>query len=127
MIAIRWNYWYYSADNLHREGNWHYHSQTRNDISVILMYKNLYFSFDGEIYVQIDSVKMGFPLEALANFFMVELDNTIIPHLEHKIKTWKRHVNDTICFAKVDSMNLVSTVLNSLHNNIKFTLETEND
>ena len=58
---------------------------------------------------------------------MVELKNAIIPHLENKIKMWKRYVNDTICFAKIDSTNQVLTALNNFHRIIKFTIEIEKD
>ena len=36
---------------------------------------------------------------------------------------WKRYVDVTICFAKMDTTNLILTTLNSFHNNIKFTIE----
>ena len=57
---------------------------------------------------------MGSPLRLVpANIVMVEFENTSIPQLETKIKMWKRYVDDTICFAKVDSTNLILTTLNS--------------
>ena len=38
---------------------------------------------------------------------------------------WKRYADTTICYAKVNSTNLMLTALNSFHNNIKFTIEIE--
>ena len=61
----------------------------------------MHFSFNDEIYVQTDGVVMGSPLgPILANISMVELENTIIPHLKNEIIMWKRCVDDTICFEK---------------------------
>ena len=59
--------------------------------------KNVYFTFNGEIYIQIDGVAMGSPLgPVLANIFMVELEKIIIPKLEKEVKLWRRFVDDTI-------------------------------
>ena len=38
---------------------------------------------------------------------------------------WKRYIYDKICFAKVNSMDLMLTTLNNFHSNIKFTTEIE--
>ena len=71
---------------------------------------------------------MGSPLGlVLANTFKVELENTVIPPLENKIKMWKRYVDNTICYAKKSSINLMLTTLNSFHNNTKFTIEIQKD
>lgn len=58
---------------------------------------------------------------------MAELENTIAPCLENKIKIWKRYLNDTMRFAKVDSTNLILTALNTIHSHKKFTIEIEKD
>ena len=59
--------------------------------------KNVHFTFNGEIYIQIDGVAMGSPLgPVLANIFMVELEKIIIPKLEKDVKLWRRFVDDTI-------------------------------
>ena len=71
---------------------------------------------------------MGSPLgPVLANIFMVELENSTIPTLEDKIKLWKRFVDDTICFEKIDPINNILNKLNVYHENIKFTIELEKD
>lgn len=47
----------------------------------------------------VDGVAMGSPLgPVLANIFMVELENEIVPKLENSVKFWKQYVDDTICF-----------------------------
>ena len=59
--------------------------------------KNVYFTFNGEINIQIDGVAMGSPFgPVLANIFMVELEKILIPKLEKEVKLWRRFVDDTI-------------------------------
>ena len=68
--------------------------------------KNVHFIFHGEIYeiyIQINGVAMSSPLgPVLTNIFMVELENILILKLDKEVKLWRRFVNDTICFAKMD-------------------------
>ena len=64
--------------------------------------KNVHFSFNNKIYIQIDNVAMGSPLGPLiANIFMVELGNTLVPKLESHIKKWRRFVDDTFVYVKM--------------------------
>ena len=58
---------------------------------------------------------------------MVELETSVIPNLNDKIKLWKRFVDDTYCFAKSEYTNNILLALNSFHQNIKFTIEIEKD
>ena len=52
---------------------------------------------------------------------------SVIPNSNDKIKLWKRFVDDTFCFAKSEYTNNMLLALNSFHQNIKFTIETEKD
>ena len=75
--------------------------------------KNAHFTLNSKTYVQVDGVAMGSPLDhVLANIFMVELEQNIIPTLSKDISLWKRYVDDTICFV---SSNQISHVLESLN------------
>ena len=95
---------------------------------LFLCTKNVHFTFNNQIYIQLDGVAMGSPLgPVLANIFMVELETSVIPNLNDKIKLWKRFVDDTFCFAKSEYTNNILLALNSFHQNIKFTIETEKD
>ena len=88
--------------------------------------KKVHFIFNGEIHIQTDGVAMGIPLgPELANIFMVELEKIIIPKLDKEVKLWKRFVDETPCFPKMNSLNYILLTINSFHKNIKFTMEIE--
>ena len=93
---------------------------------LVLCTKNVHFSMNGGIYLQTDGVAMGCPLgSVLAGIFMVELERSLVPKLNNYIKFWKRFVDDTITFAKIEAIDHILTVLNSFDPNIQFTYETE--
>ena len=95
---------------------------------LFLCTKNVHFTFNNQIYIQLDGVAMDSPLgPVLANIFMVELETSVISNLNDKIKLWKKFVDDTICFAKSEYTNNILLALSSFHQNIKFTFETEKD
>ena len=88
--------------------------------------KEMHFSYNGNIYQQIDGVAMGSPLgPVLANVFMVELENIMVPRLNDDVPLWLRYVDDTFSFVKQDRIEEVITALNNFHPNIKFTSECE--
>ena len=90
--------------------------------------KNVHFSFNNDIYIQIDGVAMGSPLgPVLANIFMAELESVLVPKLNDYVKKWRRFVDDTFVYVKRGSIEYVLSVLNSFHDNIKFTYEQENN
>ena len=69
---------------------------------------------------------MGSPLgPILANIFMVELEQNIIPILSKNVSLRKRYVDDTICFVNSNCINHVLELLNSFHSNVKFASEIE--
>lgn len=95
---------------------------------LLLCTKEGHFTFNDEIYQQIDGVMMGSPLGSLiANIFMCELETTIVPQLGDKLQFWMRYVDDTFAFIKRDQIGEVEHVLNSFDPKIKFTHETERD
>ena len=68
-----------------------------------LCIKEMHFSFNGCIYQQVNGVAMGSPLgPVLANIFMVELEEMLIPTLSDKVSLWYRYVDDTFTFIKKD-------------------------
>ena len=96
------------------------------------LYSNVHFVFNDEIYIQIDSVAMGSPLgHVLARIFrglsFIELEKILIPKLDKEIKLWRRFIDDTIYFAKMDSVKYLLFTINGFRKNIKFTMEIEQD
>ena len=67
--------------------------------------KNVHFSLDNNIYIQNDGVAMGSPLGSiLASMFVVELERFVIPCLARILNSWRRYVDNMICFIKADSV-----------------------
>ena len=82
--------------------------------------KNVHFSFNNDIYIQIDGVAMGSPLGPVtANIFMVELETTLVSKLEDHVQKWRRFVDATSAYAKIGSVKYVLSVFISFHKNIK--------
>ena len=93
---------------------------------LILCTKNVHFSMNGDIYLQIDGVAMGSPFgPVLAGIFMVKHERSLVRKLSNYIKFWKRFVDDTITFANIEAIDHTLTVLNSFGPNIQFTYEAE--
>ena len=96
------------------------------------LYSNIHLEFNDEIYIQIDGVAIGSPLgHVLARIFrglsFIELEKILITKLEKEIKLWRRFVDDTIHFAKMDSVKYLSFTINGFQKNIKFTMEIEQE
>ena len=71
---------------------------------------------------------MGSPLgPVLADIFMIELEKSLLPELTSYISYWKRYVDDTICFIKIEYVDNILSVSNGFDNNIKFTVEEEKE
>ena len=81
-------------------------------------------SFNSQIYSQHDGIAMGLPLgPTLANIFMGFIEAKIFPNFKHKLQYF-RYVDD--CFVLAENEEVVNelfTVLNEVHNAIKFTVE----
>ena len=55
----------------------------------------------------------------LAEVFMVQLKNTLIPKLKQHIKNWRHYADDTYVNVKNGSMDYVLSMLETFHPNIK--------
>ena len=90
--------------------------------------KEGHFTFNDEVYMQTDGVMMGSPLGSLiANIFMCELENHLVPTLGNVLEGWTRYVDDTFAFIEPDATQDVLQKLNSYDPKIQFTFETENN
>ena len=95
---------------------------------LLLCTKKVHFTFNGKTYIQTDGVAMGSPLgPVIADIFMIELEKSLLPELTSYISYWKRYVDDTICFIKIEYVDNILSVLNDFDNNIKFTVEEEKE
>ena len=100
---------------------------TKNEIKKLLTLctKNVDFTLNNKIYIQNALGSSLGPI--LANVFMVELENTLVPRLHPHVKKWRLYVDDTFAYVKNESIDFVLTTLNSFHPNISFTYEKENN
>ena len=90
--------------------------------------KNVHFTLNNEIYIQNDGVAMESPLgPILANVFIMELENTLVPRLHEHVKKWKHFVDDTFAYVRNESIDYVLTTLNSFNPDLNVTYEKENN
>jgi hypothetical protein len=86
--------------------------------------KNTYFQFNGHIFLQIDGLAMGSSVSAiLAILFMDTLEKRALTNtISHRC--YNRYVDDIFTLSKdKQSATELHTIMNSVHNNIKFEIE----
>ena len=90
--------------------------------------KSLHFSFNGRFFQQVDGVAMGSPLgPVIANIFMAELEEQLVPTLGEKMSIWLRFVDDTFTLIKEKDIVNVLNTMNDFHPSINFTYEVETE
>ena len=88
---------------------------------LMLCTKNVHFTFNEEAFKETDGLAMGSPLSpVLADVFMVELENDIVPVLREYLSFWKRYVDDNICCGKIGTINYILTIFINFDPNITF-------
>ena len=93
---------------------------------LLLCTKNEHSAFKDVLYLQTDGVAVGSPLgPVLAGIFMVDLERSLVLLLPPELGFWKRHVDGTITFVKIGTVDHTLSMLNNFHPNIQFTYETE--
>ena len=81
-----------------------------------------YFLYDMTIYVQ----AMGSPISpVLANIYMEYIESKILAHSSTPPKLWWRYVDDTFVIIKREQVTSFFEYLNTVDDNIKFTMEME--
>ena len=93
---------------------------------LLLCTKNVQFTFNGQIYRQVDGVAMGSPLgPILADIFLSSLENKLDGVIQDTY-LYVRYVDDTflLCRNKNQAKQLLQ-MFNSVHPNMKFTMEEE--
>jgi len=87
--------------------------------------------FNNVLYKQLEGLPMGSSLSPLiAEIFMNNFENVLFSsdhHFVKKVAFWYRYVDDTLVgwTGSVDELNSFLDFLNSLHPNLKFTMEVE--
>lgn len=87
-----------------------------------------YFAWDSKFYEQTEGVAMGSPLSpVVANFFMEKFEQQALRNAPNKPKVWFRYVDDTFVIWSHGPEKLQEFLqhINSIHENIQFTMETE--
>ena len=117
---------------IYGKGNTKYfHGLTKEELKKLLIVctQQSHFQFNGEYYDQIDGSSMGSPPGCFfANIFMIEFEKELMETLKLMgINLWYRYVDDIFATLTNNSKSVeeILAVLNSHHQNIKFTVEKE--
>ncbi|CAH1242806.1 Hypp6981 [Branchiostoma lanceolatum] len=85
-----------------------------------------YFKYDGKFYSQVEGAAMGSPVSPIvANLFMEWFESRALATFPSPPKVWVRYVNDAGAVMKSSLIEPFHRHLNSIHPNIKFTKELE--
>ena len=106
----------------------HGFSETELKKLLITCTQKSHFQFNNEYYEQVDGVSMGSPLGPFfANIFMSHLESLHISKLKALgVISWHRYVDDVFAVVENDTCHLnILDILNSIHKNIDFTIEEE--
>ncbi|XP_036325152.1 arp2/3 complex-activating protein rickA-like [Rhagoletis pomonella] len=92
--------------------------------------KQNYFRFNNKIYKQINGLGMGNPTSAiLMEVFMQTLEEKYMENLSTNlgVKFYARYVDDVICLIEGNKEKQILGYLRKQHQNIKFTMEAEEE
>ena len=67
---------------------------------------------------------LRYPRYAPAYYYTIHLKNTIVPALQRYLSFWKRYVDDTMCFVKIETANYKIAILNNFDPNNTYTIYT---
>ena len=115
------------------EDDYLFHGLNRSNFQKLLeiAVQDTHFLFNNDIYKQVDGVAMGSPLgPIMANAFMCSLEEQMLDDcpLAYRPLFYRRYVDDTFAlFRSREAAENFLQHINSLHPNIRFTIEHEHD
>ena len=97
-------------------------------VEILFLYSNnIHFTCNGQFYIQVYGVTMGFPLAPLlTKIFKMELERSLISNL-CKIEFWRFYLSNPICFIIIGSIEYIISVLKSFLKNNQITYEVESN
>ena len=115
-----------------KDNNEYFHDMNRATLERLLTIctQESHFQFNGKYYDQTDGMAMGSPLgSTFADIFLDEYETKHMNILEELgVESWLRYVDDIWSTVKNDScIPKILEYMNSLHPNLKFTVEYENN
>ncbi|XP_055522676.1 uncharacterized protein LOC129716860 [Wyeomyia smithii] len=97
--------------------------------AVKIVLESTFFVYQGTMYGQTFGVPMGSPLSpVISNVVMEKLEQECIRKLEAnqiQMKVYKRYVDDCMCVAGVEHIQMIVDTFNSFHDRLQFTVEME--
>ena len=85
-----------------------------------------FFQFDKSVYKQTYGIPMGSPIfPTIANIVMQDLEENYLSDFDFTISVYFRYVDGTVILIPNNKIEIVTSVLNSYHERIKFTSEVE--
>ena len=101
----------------------------RCELSVNQICLNItYFIYDGVFYKQKKGAAMGSPVSPIvANLYMEHFEERAIREAPHPLDIWLRYVDDTFTVLQESEVEHFTHHLNSMDENIKFTVKPEQD
>ena len=87
-----------------------------------------YLSFRGRIYQQVHGTAMGSPVSVVvANLVMEDIEQKALSTFHTPPRFWRQYVDDTCTILPGDLVDSFHSHLNTIDNNIQFTVEKESD
>eukprot|EP00061_Rhincodon_typus_P003833 g21078.t1 len=97
---------------------------TENMLKLLDLCLSTHFTFNGQIYEQINGTPMGSPISGLiAEAVMQRLESMALPQIQPKL--WIRYVDDTFMIIKWTKLDETHQLINNIFTGIKFTREEE--
>ena len=95
---------------------------------VHLVLTTTWYTFNSQFYQQTDGVAIGGPASSTtAEIYMQAYEHTAVTMALHPPKVWEQFVDDVYSILKRTHLENFFHHINNLHQNIKFTMEEENN